>query len=223
MRRIPRRRPSPALVIACIALAIALGGTSYAAVNLAPGSVGNKQLKRNAVTSLKVKDHSLFARDFKAGQLPRGARGLKGDKGDKGDGGAPGAAGRSALTPLQSGETVRGTIGTRENNLIAGDEIAATATLPIPATVALDDAHVTVDGNDESAGECPGTATNPTAAPGFVCIYPWFELNVEAASPDGVIWGDDAAAAEKWGFQVSITAAGAGSTALFANWAYTAP
>jgi hypothetical protein len=89
MRRIARRRPSPALVIACIALAIALGGTSYAAVNLAPGSVGNKQLKRNAVTSLKVKDHSLFARDFKAGQLPRGARGLKGDKGDKGDGRAP--------------------------------------------------------------------------------------------------------------------------------------
>jgi hypothetical protein len=56
-----------------------------------------------------------------------------------------------------------------------------------------------------------------------VCVYPWFELNVEAASPDGVIWGDDAAAAEKWGFQVSITAAAAGSTALFANWAYTAP
>jgi hypothetical protein len=50
-----------------------------------------------------------------------------------------------------------------------------------------------------------------------------FELNVEAASPDGVIWGDDAAAAEKWGFKVSITASAAGSTALFANWAYTAP
>src|SRR4029453_8427462 len=93
----------------------------------------------------------------------------------------------------------------------------------ISATVALDDAHVTVDGNDESAGECPGTATNPTAAPGFVCVYPWFVENVEAASPDGVIWGADAAAAEKWGFQVTILAAAAGSTTLFANWAYTAP
>jgi hypothetical protein len=92
MRGIARHRPSPAMVVACIALAVALGGTSYAAVNLAPGSVGNKQLKRNAVTGLKVKDRSLLARDFKAGQLPRGARGLKGDKGDKGDTGAPGAA-----------------------------------------------------------------------------------------------------------------------------------
>jgi hypothetical protein len=96
---------------------------------------------------------------------------------------------------------VRGTIGIRESNLGAGDEVAASATLPITAAVALDDAHVTVDGNDESAGECPGTARNPTAAGGFVCIYPWFQANVEAASPDGVIWGDDAAAAEKWGFQ----------------------
>jgi hypothetical protein len=186
------------------------------------GSVGNKQLKRNAVTSLKVKDRSLLARDFKAGQLPQGA-GAQRRKGDKGEAGAAGAAGHSALTPLQSGETVRGTIGIRESNLGAGDEVAASATLPITAAVALDDAHVTVDGNDESAGECPGTARNPTAAGGFVCIYPWFQANVEAASPDGVIWGDDAAAAEKWGFQVSITAAAAGSTALFANWAYTAP
>lgn len=90
MRRITGLRPSPALVIACIALAISLGGTSYAAVKLAPGSVGTRQLKRGAVTSLKVKDRSLMARDFKAGQLPRGLRGLKGDKGDKGDAGAPG-------------------------------------------------------------------------------------------------------------------------------------
>jgi hypothetical protein len=82
MRGIGRHRPSPAMVVACIALAVALGGTSYAAVNLAPASVGNKHLKRNAVTSLKVKDRSLLARDFKAGQVPRGARGLKGDKGD---------------------------------------------------------------------------------------------------------------------------------------------
>jgi hypothetical protein len=137
--------------------------------------------------------------------------------------GLRGAAGRSALTPLQSGETVRGTIGARENNLAAADEIGMTATFPIPATIALDDVHVTVDGNDEAAAECAGTAASPTAAPGFVCVYPWFQANVEAASPDGVIWGDDAAAAEKWGFQVSLKAEADGFTAFFANWAYTAP
>jgi hypothetical protein len=39
------RKPSPALVISLIALFVALGGTSYAATNLARNSVGTKQLK----------------------------------------------------------------------------------------------------------------------------------------------------------------------------------
>ena len=57
---------------------------------LAKNSVGTAQLKKNAVTSAKVKNHSLLADDFKAGQLPAG---LKGDKGDKGDAGAQGPKG----------------------------------------------------------------------------------------------------------------------------------
>src|SRR6266511_5262015 len=69
MRLIPHT-VSPATVISCMALAVALGGTSYAAVALPPNSVGTAQLKPNAVTGAKVKDGSLLATDFKAGQLP---------------------------------------------------------------------------------------------------------------------------------------------------------
>jgi len=43
------------MVVACIALAIALGGTSYAALRLPANSVGTKQLKDGAVTEQKVK------------------------------------------------------------------------------------------------------------------------------------------------------------------------
>jgi hypothetical protein len=43
-----RRRPSPALVVACLALMIALSGVSYAAVTLPRNSVGTPHLKRNA-------------------------------------------------------------------------------------------------------------------------------------------------------------------------------
>jgi hypothetical protein len=75
---------SPATVIAMIALAVALGGTSYAAVVLPAGSVGTKQLKKNAVTSVKVKNGSLLKKDFKAGQIPAGAKGAKGDTGATG-------------------------------------------------------------------------------------------------------------------------------------------
>jgi hypothetical protein len=68
-RSIPR--PSAAMVIACLALAVALSGTSYAQIlNVPVNSVGTAQLKANAVISSKVKNHSLLAADFKPGQLP---------------------------------------------------------------------------------------------------------------------------------------------------------
>lgn len=50
------RRPSPALVIALIALFVALGGTSYAALNTLPrNSVGTAQIKNGAVTAAKLR------------------------------------------------------------------------------------------------------------------------------------------------------------------------
>jgi hypothetical protein len=65
MRRIPR--PSPALVVACIALLVALGGTSIAAVSqLAPNSVGTSQLKNNAVVTAKIKSGGVTASDIAA-------------------------------------------------------------------------------------------------------------------------------------------------------------
>jgi hypothetical protein len=49
-----RFRPSPAIVVACLALIVALGGTSYAVSQLPANSVGSKQLKDHAVTPRKV-------------------------------------------------------------------------------------------------------------------------------------------------------------------------
>jgi hypothetical protein len=68
-----RLRPSPAIVIACVALAVALAPASYATVSqlLPDGSVGTSQLKDNAVTSNKVRDFSLRRWDFKQSDFPR--------------------------------------------------------------------------------------------------------------------------------------------------------
>jgi hypothetical protein len=85
MMKVLRRQSSPAFVVACLALAIALGGTGYAAVVLPANSVGTKQLKNGAVVASKIKPHSLVAANF--AQLP------KGDKGDPGPQGLPGQAG----------------------------------------------------------------------------------------------------------------------------------
>jgi hypothetical protein len=80
-------------VMATIAVFLALGGGAYAAFKLPKNSVGTKQLKANAVNSAKVKNRSLLARDFKAGQLPAGPAGLQGATGPQGAPGAPCPAG----------------------------------------------------------------------------------------------------------------------------------
>lgn len=95
-------------VTATLALVVALGGTSYAAVTLERNSVGAAQIKRSAVRasevrsgavrSSEVKNGTLRAEDFDADDLPAGpqgptgAPGAAGVKGDKGDPGAPGSA-----------------------------------------------------------------------------------------------------------------------------------
>lgn len=87
------RRPGPALIVALLALAVALGGTGYAAVSLPANSVGTEQLKNRAVTEQKVSLRSLRARDFAAGQIPPGPRGVQGQPGPRGPTGAAGPAG----------------------------------------------------------------------------------------------------------------------------------
>lgn len=85
------KSPSPALAVSLVALAVGLGGTGYAVTQLPRNAVGAKQLKNDAVTSAKVKDGSLLARDFKKGALPQGPRGEQGPQGEQGPRGATGA------------------------------------------------------------------------------------------------------------------------------------
>jgi len=96
------------MVLACVALAVALSGTGFAAVTAAlpRNSVGTAQLKNNAVTSQKVANRSLLSVDFAPGQLPAGRPGQigppgpagpQGLKGDTGAAGAPGIVGDITL------------------------------------------------------------------------------------------------------------------------------
>jgi hypothetical protein len=63
------RRPSPALIVAVVALVVAMAGTGYAAFKLPSNSVGAKQLKKDAVTGAKVKQGSLEGSDIKLSTL----------------------------------------------------------------------------------------------------------------------------------------------------------
>jgi hypothetical protein len=87
MSVLKRFRPSPAMVIACLALLLALGGTGYAAI----------KLPRNSVTTVQVKDFSLLSRDFKRGQLPAGPAGPTGPAGAAGPAGPAGTSGSATI------------------------------------------------------------------------------------------------------------------------------
>ena len=78
MNYMKSHRPTPAMLVALLALFISMGGGSYAAINLGKNSVGTKQIKGDAVTSEKVKDGTLLANDFKVGQLEAGSQGPTG-------------------------------------------------------------------------------------------------------------------------------------------------
>jgi hypothetical protein len=78
--------------VAYVALFAALGGTSYAAVRLAPGSVTSRALANGAVTHAKLAVHSIGPANFKPGAL-QSALGMNGSKGAAGGKGSAGTAG----------------------------------------------------------------------------------------------------------------------------------
>ena len=127
MRTLIRHRPSPAMVVACLALLVALTGTSVAAVSaLAPNSVGTAQIRANAVTAAKIKNRnvtgakiarnaitgsqvlngSLTRADFVASSLPAGPAGPAGPTGPAGPAGPAGTIG--PITVRQTSAVVPG-------------------------------------------------------------------------------------------------------------------
>jgi hypothetical protein len=160
MRHLRRIRISPGLVLAAIALAVALSGTAYAAVNALP---------RNSVTSVQVKDHSLLAKDFKAGQIPRGPAGAPGPAGPAGPPGPAGPAGGGSAVKWAlvnpNGSIAAQSGGITVTNHATGQTIldfgSASNTKLIQATAGF--ANDTAARGAVIAGPCGGTAE------GFAC------------------------------------------------------
>ncbi|HWB69585.1 MAG TPA: hypothetical protein VG518_06375 [Solirubrobacterales bacterium] len=129
-----RRRPGYGDVVSTIALFVALGGGALAATHLGANSVGTKQLKNNAVTGAKVKDGSLAARDFGAGQLPQGPRGEQGPPGQPGETGPPGTA--RAYAYVLGGKTP--SLDPQRSRGFASVSHAATGTYCLAASSGID-------------------------------------------------------------------------------------
>ena len=104
--------------VAYVALFAALGGTSYAAVRFAPGSVTTRALANGVVTHAKLASgsvgeanlvkRSLTAADFKPGQL---LSAIKGSSGATGAAGVSGTAGASGQTGTSGPTGATGRVG----------------------------------------------------------------------------------------------------------------
>lgn len=211
-----RKRLTYANVMSTIAVFLLLGGaTAFAATHLPKNSVGPKQIRKNAVNSAKVKNHSLRAVDFKKGQLPQGPQGPQGEKGDTGPQGPKGEPG-PLLETLPSGMTERGTYasaGTRESGgskFSPGTEISFP--IPLPSEPAIH--QIAVSG--ASTAECPGEVEEPEAAPGNLCLY-------EGRNDGFPIEPEIDVAEGRLGVTLFVSPPEGGNYEYYGSWAATAP
>jgi hypothetical protein len=150
-----RKHLSFANVVSMLALFVALGGVSYAALKLPKNSVGSKQIKANAVKSGKVKNGSLQAADFGAGQIPPGPAGPQGTAGTDGTNGTNGTAvafaridpaGNLIGGPDQSKGVVQANI--QHTAGASAAEVAGTGVYCFDLPFTVKSAHVALDNTD---------------------------------------------------------------------------
>lgn len=183
---------------------------------------------------------------------PAGAKGDKGDAGANGSNGANGAKGATGATgptgpegpeglegaegspwtlggTLPSGETLTGAWTTATgpgNSPPANTLVHLPISFSIPLAAPLAITGIRVRAKDaEPTTECPGTAENPQAAPGFICVYHGTATNAEVL-PTGVNGvskvSSEAVGVDRSGAKLLVFFSGANGSAT-GTFAVTAP
>jgi hypothetical protein len=210
------------ITLAATALVVALFAAtpiSQAAGRLVLGknSVGTTQLKKNAVTTAKVKNRSLLAVDFKAGQLPAGPKGDPGPQGPRGDKGDPGS-----IAVVPSGKTVRGVYVLSFDAAAGAGSTSFSFGATLPSVPAAPPTNF-IDVGEGPTAKCPGSAANPQAAPGNLCVY---EAHQSQTDPGATIFHPSSGLtyqADQYGAGLWKTSFGTGRAESYGTWAATAP
>ena len=169
--------------MATLALFVALGGSSYAAVQLSKGSVRSSHIARGAVTSAKVKEGSLKPADFAKGAVAATA-GPKGEPGPAGPAGDPGPAG-------PAGEPARVTVvSSSPGGTYSGGTETAVVRVDVPR-----DGRLALFARGRSRLQCT-KASNCFAA---------FQITLDGAPVDGALF-------ETFNYEVGKLQSGSGST-----------
>lgn len=179
LKRIHERLGTAGLVIAVVALVAALAGTAFAA-----GGLTKKQEKQVVKIAKKYAGKpgapgATGAQGPKGDPGPKGEPGVKGDEGKQGPEGEVGPPGPTETT-LPPGKTETGTWFVKGQHQ---EELGIAISFPLRLS------HPVKIGEKETT-QCPGSATEPEAAPGYFCLYALAENNLfvslQEEAPDRV-------------------------------------
>jgi hypothetical protein len=204
---IPRRHLNYANVVATLALVFAMSGGALAAKHYLINST--KQINPKVLKKLK-------GNTGKTGKT--GATGVAGAVGKEGPAGKQGEPG-PLLSTIPSGKTLKGDYSLEGVGTVI--ESGWSFTFPLASTPT---AHFIEKGKTPPA-QCPGTVSEPAAAPGNLCVYEAqgggvnrTEAGVNNTETDVIGNGN------RLGFGVTIVQSASGSNAWSeGTWAVTAP
>jgi Collagen triple helix repeat (20 copies) len=201
IKRIHNQLGAAGLTIAVLALIVALAGTAFAA----------KQVFTKAQEKKIVKIAKKYAgKNGKNGAAgPAGAPGAKGDtgaKGETGSAGEPGSDGEpgnpwTAGGTLPSGATETGAWALGQSADAGSNFLGLSFSIPLAAALGEDHVHfINSDGKEENGSSevtstvCLGSAGDPTAAAGHLCVYAGTLLNTTSKNaslvpPSGLLAG----------------------------------
>ncbi len=157
-------------------------------------------------------------------QGPTGKEGTAGKEGSPGKNGEPGKEGKQGepgplLATLPSGKTETGSFGAAQYTASSATGISfVIPQISYPFPLASEPTPEVIQEGGSSTTHCPGSATAPSAAPGFLCIYVSSAFEIEG----GV--SVESFVKYKLGAEPFASAKKSNVTAqLFGTWAVTAP
>jgi hypothetical protein len=193
MKKIKKRslRPTPALVVAFVALFAAMGGVGYSAVKLTPNSVKTKNLKPAAVTTNKIADGAVTTPKLAPDAVaPNAVNAMNAANAAKLGGAAPGECQTGWLKASLTVNTANIVQDIGTVNTVPGFDCASKAGDAVTITrEAVGQYTVTFAGNDAGIAISSSAGANAVTAatelePGSFLVKTW--KNSDATFTDGI-------------------------------------
>ena len=230
MRSIIRYRPAPALAVAGIAVLFAVGGVALASIPDRSGVIHACYQKSGGVLRvINTAKRGFAAHCGKCERAlafnQRGRQGLRGSQGPQGVPGSHGPKGDQGpagplTTTVPSGQTLRGwfnfdTVAASANQINGGS-------IPFGFAVATAPTVQIIPVAGPTTAQCAGSVANPTAAPGFLCVYESSLTNVSSfVLCSSAKCSSTTPTADPFGAEVFVNATAAGRFFVDGTWAVT--